>query len=196
MKKTVFALAALFATMGMAQAQSTPAAPERAPLRFLAGLGVSAGGDDLATASYTNGSSQDIKAGGGVYFTTGMDYRLSPEFSVQGTINFHVDDTNAKNGSIKFQRFPVEVLGYYHATPQFRIGGGLRYTMSPKLSSSGAAAGLNIGFDNTTSSVVEGEYFFSPNFGMKVRYVNETFKAHGYRDVKANHVGISGNFYF
>ena len=65
MKKIVFALTTLFATMGAAQAQG-PASP---PLHFLAGLGVSGGGDDLATARYTNGSSDNIKAGGGVYFT-------------------------------------------------------------------------------------------------------------------------------
>jgi outer membrane protein W len=192
MNKTAFALAAMIATMGLAQAQTaTPA-----PTHFLAGLGVSAGGDDLATASFTNGSSQDIKAGGGVYFTAGVDYRLSSDFAIQATVNFHVDDTNAKNGSIKFQRFPLELLGYYNLNSQWRIGGGVRYTTSPKLSSSGAASGLNVQFDDTTSGVLEAEYFWTPNFGMKMRYVNETFKARGYRDVKANHAGISANYYF
>ncbi len=192
MKKIVLALASMFVTMGAAQAQNVTAAP----LHFLAGLGVSAGGDDLATAKYTNGDSQNIKAGGGVYFTAGADYRLSPEFSIQGTLNFHVDDTNAKNGSVKFQRFPVEIIGYYHVNNEWRIGGGVRYTSGAKLSSSGAASGLDIKFDNAVSGVLEAEYFWSKNFGMKMRYVNETFKAPHYHDVKANHVGISGNFYF
>ncbi|NVM77965.1 hypothetical protein FHW83_003789 [Duganella sp. SG902] len=151
---------------------------------------------DLATARYTNGKSQDIKAGGGVYFTAGADYRVSPEFSIQGTLNFHVDDTNADNGSIKFKRFPVEVLGYYHLNNQWRIGAGVRYTSGAKLSSSGAAAGLNVKFDNAVSGVLEAEYFWTPSFGMKMRYVNETFKKSGYEDVKANHVGISANYYF
>lgn len=192
MKKIVFALSTLCATMGAAHAQG----PVANPLHFLAGLGVSTGGDDLATAKYTNGSSQNIKAGGGVYFTAGADYRLSQAFSIQGTVNFHVDDTNAKNGSIKFQRFPVELMGYYHVNNQWRIGAGVRYINGAKLSSSGAAAGLETKFDNTTSGVVEAEYFWTPNFGMKMRYVNETFKTTGYQDVKANHVGISANYYF
>jgi hypothetical protein len=192
MKKIVFILSALFATMGAAQAQS----PVSTPVHYFAGLGVSGGGDDLATAKYTNGSSQDIKAGGGVYFTAGANYRLNPKFSIQGTFNFHVDDTNAKNGNIKFQRFPIEVLGYYHVNNDWRVGGGVRYISGAKLSSSGAAAGLEIKFDNAVSGVVEAEYFWSPQFGMKMRYVNETFKASGYRDVKANHVGISANYYF
>ena len=192
MKKIVFALTAVLATMGAAQAQ----AQNPAPLRFLAGLGVSAGGDNLASARYTDGKSQDIKAGGGVYFTAGADYRINPQFSVQGTVNFHIDDTNASNGSIKFKRFPIEVLGYYHVNNDWRIGGGLRYVSGAKLSSSGAAAGMETKFDNTVSGVIETEYFWTPQFGMKMRYVNETFKSPYNRDVKANHVGISANYYF
>lgn len=192
MKKIVFAVTALLASMGAAHAQT--AAPS--PVRFLAGLGFSAGGDDLATAKYTNGSSQTIKAGGGFYFTAGADYRLSEEFSVQGTLNFHVDDTRATNGSITFKRFPVEVLGYYHVNDAWRVGGGLRYVSGAKLSSSGAADGIDAKFDNTVSAVAEVEYFWMPKFGMKMRYVKETFKAPGIPDVKGNHFGISGNYYF
>jgi opacity protein-like surface antigen len=194
MKNIVFAATALFATIGAAQAQSQLASPS--PVRFLVGMGVSAGGDDLATATYTNGHSQDIKAGGGVYFTGGVNYRVNQEFSIQGTANFHIDSTTARNGSITFRRFPVELMGYYHLNDAWRVGAGVRYVSSPKLSSSGAADGIDFEFDNTTSGVVEVEYFWIPRVGMKMRYVKETFKAPGIREVKGNHFGISGNFYF
>jgi hypothetical protein len=186
----------MFVSLGAAQAQATATPPAKSPVRVLVGLGATFGGDNLATAAFTNGSHQDIKAGSGFVFTTGLDYRLSPEFSVQGTLNFHVDDTDATNGSIKFQRFPVEFLGYFHPNSQWRIGGGVRYVNSPKLSSSGAAAGFNLKFDNTTSGVVEAEYFWSEKVSVKMRYVNEAFKAKGYGEVKANHFGVSGNAYF
>ena len=195
MKKFVAVIAALFATMGAAQAQMAPV--EASPLRFMAGLGASFGGDNLATAVYTNGNKQDIKAGSGVYFTAGTNYRVNPAFSLQASINFHVDDTHANNGNIKFQRFPIELLAYYHFNEQFRLGGGVRYVSSAKLSSGGVAAGLDVEFDNTTSGVVEGEYFFTPQIGMKLRYVKESFKAARVRgDIKADHVGISANYYF
>jgi opacity protein-like surface antigen len=193
MKKIVIFIAMAIATLSVAQAQTVSPAP--APLHFLAGIGVSAGGEELANVHYTNGSSQTIRAGGGVYFTGGLDYRISPEFSLQATANFHVDDTHARNGSIRFQRFPLELLGYYHAGPQWRVGGGVRYVTNAKLTSSGDAAGPDYKFDNSTSAVVEVEYFWTPKFGMKVRYVNEPLKAYG-QDVRGNHVGISGNFYF
>lgn len=193
MKKIVFAIAAVL-TAGFAQAQMVPVEPK--PLSFLVGAGLSVGGDNLATAEYTNGDSTDIKAGSGLYLTAGVNYRFHPQFSMQASVNFHVDDTNAKNGSIKFQRFPIEFLGYYHVNEQWRVGGGVRYVSGAKLSSSGVASGLDLEFDNTTSGVVEAEYMYSPRLGIKMRYVNETFKAARIKDVKANHVGVSANFYF
>jgi hypothetical protein len=86
-------------------------------------------------------------------------------------------------------------MGYYHGGPQWRVGGGLRYVTNAKLSGSGAGAIDEVKFDNTTSAVIEAEYFWFPKFGMKVRYVNESLKTNG-QDVRGNHVGISGNFYF
>jgi len=194
MKNLSIAIAALLTVSSLAQAQTF--APQPAPLRFVAGLGVSGGGDKLAHVDYTNHTSQNINAGSGVYFTGGVDYRVSPEFSVQATANFHVDNTSASNGDIRFQRFPFELIGYFHANDKFRVGGGLRYTTGAKLSSSGVASAPDLKYDDTTSAVVEGEYFFNPRTGVKLRYVNETFKAPGYKDTRANHFGLSGNLYF
>jgi hypothetical protein len=194
MKKIVLAFTAMFAMLGAAQAQM--AAPAPSPARFLVGMGLSGGGDELASASYTNGTTINLHAGGLIYFTAGVDYHFTPEFSLQGTVNYHVDRANANNGDIKFERFPIELIGYYQPNPSWRVGGGVRYTTSPKLSSSGVASGLDISFDNTTSAVIETEYFTSPRVGFKLRYVNETFKARGYKDVDGSHVGLSANYYF
>lgn len=195
MKKIVLALSTVLATLGSAHAQTiTQAAPS--PLRFLVGMGISAGGDKLATARYTDGSNVNLHAGGLVYFTAGADYHFTPNFSLQGTVNYHVDQANADNGDIKFQRFPVELIGYYQPNPSWRIGGGVRYTSNPKLRSSGAASGLDTDFDSTTGAVIETEWFTSPRLGVKLRYVNEKFKPHGYEEIDGSHVGLSINYYF
>lgn len=107
-----------------------------------------------------------------------------------------MDQANAKNGDIKFQCFPVELIGYYHLRPSWRVGGGVRYATSPKLSSGGVAFSLDAKFDDSTSAVVEAEYFSSPNVGFKLRYVNEKYKSRGFEDVDSSHVGISANYYF
>lgn len=194
MNKKILVAALLSAALGAVQAQTTVVEPS--PARFLVGMGLSGGGDKLVSARYTDGDTVNLHGGGLIYFTAGVDYRFTPEFSLQGTVNYHVDQANARNGDIKFQRFPVELIGYYHPNPSWRVGGGVRYAASPKLSSSGVASGLDAKFDDATSAVVEAEYFSSPNVGFKLRYVNEKYKSRGFEDVDGSHVGISANYYF
>jgi hypothetical protein len=208
MKNTLIACAALFATLGTAQAQIypqvypqtyliLPAPPPPSPARFLVGMGLSGGGDELASARAPNGSTEHIHAGGLVYFTAGIDYHFTPQFSLQGTINYHVDSASTGNGGdIRFERFPIELIGYYQPNPLFRVGGGVRYTSSPTLTGSSVASNRDLSFDNTTSAVVEAEYFADPEFGIKLRYVHETFKARGVGQVDGSHVGLSLNYYF
>ncbi len=196
MKKTVFALVA-FAIASSSHAQV--AAPPAKAVRGFIGIGATAGGDKLATAEYTNGDTASIRAGSGVYFTGSMEFRINEQFSAQASVNFHVDDQSARNGSLKFQRFPIEAMAFYHIDQQWKIGTGLRYVTGAKLSGSGAGEIDDLKFDNTLSGVVEAEYMFTPQVSVKVRYVNEKFEVkreYGHGEVKANHVGVSGNFYF
>lgn len=197
MKKTLITLA-LLAAASAVHAQEVQNAPAN-PVSGFVGLGVTGGGKKLATADYTDGSSGNIKSGGGVYFTGGLDIQITEQFSAQTSINFHVDNQSAENGSIKFQRFPIEALAFYHINQNWKIGTGLRYVMGAKLSGSGAADMDDLKFKNTLSGVVEAEYMFSPQLSVKMRYVNEKFKVkddYYEGEVKGNHVGISGNFYF
>ena len=198
MKQLVLALSTVIATLGAAQAQNAVPLPPMSADRphFLLGMGISGGGDKLVSARYTDGSSVNLHAGGLVYFTAGVDYRITPTFSMQTTISYHVDQANARNGDIKFQRFPVEVIGYYQPNPSWRVGGGVRYANDPKLHGSGVVSDLDAKFESSTGAVIEAEWFSSPNVGFKLRYVNEKYKQLGYEDVDGSHVGVSANFYF
>jgi hypothetical protein len=188
----VGALALLTATSAFAQQ-----APSEKPLSFVAGFGITVGGDKLATAQYTNGTSQKITAGGIFQFHGGAEYRINPEFSVQGTVGYHADSTSGTNGSITFSRIPVELIGYFHSNDQWRVGAGARFVNNIELSSSGVASGINDKYDNAVGGVFEVEYFTSKKFGLKVRYVKETYKSTVYNyEVDASHVGFFGNFYF
>jgi opacity protein-like surface antigen len=194
MKKTVFAIALAMASLTSAHAQTAT----QNPLRFVAGLGVTGGGDKLVTAHFDDGSAINIKAGNGVVFHGGVDYQINPQFSFQGTFGYHVDDTPAaRNGSVKFQRFPMEVLGYFHPAPQWRVGGGVRYASSPKLKGGGFGSGVEFKFDNSISGLVEAEYLYGDNLGFKLRYVSEKFEVKGIPgSVSGNHVGLLANYYF
>jgi opacity protein-like surface antigen len=199
MKKIAFAFAIAVASLGMAQAQTFVQVQDVAtkPLRFVAGAGLTYGGERIVTARYTNGDAMDIDGGGSVALLVGLDYRVNPQFSVQGTIGYHVDNAAGTNGDIRFERVPFELLGYYHVNDKVRVGGGLRYVTGTSLRTNGVADIGNYEFKDTTSPVAEIEYLYSPQLGFKLRYVNDKFKFRDFDDtVRGDHVGALVNFYF
>ena len=207
MKTIAFALAFSLAALNAAQAQTTEPVPAAAPavqyepvgakpLRFVVGAGLTHGGDKLATVYYEDGFDINIRGGGTVALLAGLDYRISPEFSVQGTVGYHVDNASARNGDTRFQRIPFELLGYYHVNDKVRVGGGLRWVTGTEFRSSGASDIGDYEFKDTTSAVVELEYLFTPQIGVKLRYVNDEFKEKSFGGkVKGDHVGLFANFY-
>lgn len=87
------------------------------PLRFYGGMGLTLGGDKIASVTYTNGSESDINAGHGVQPSGGIDYRWSETFSMQMSIGYNVSGAFADNGDVSFSRWPIEVLGYLRTRP-------------------------------------------------------------------------------
>jgi outer membrane protein W len=192
MKHTFAACAISLAFVTVAQAQTA------APVRFLVGAGINAGGDKLATTRHSNADSSKISAGGGVQLLAGVDYRVNQQVSLQANIGVHAHYTSeASPGNANFKRIPVELLAYYHLDAAWRVGGGARLLSSPKLTGSGAAAYMDREFKNTVGLVLEAEYFVSSNFGVKVRAVSEKYESKiGNGDVSGNHVGLFGSYYF
>jgi hypothetical protein len=191
------AVAALGAGAGAAQAQDTSAASER-EIQGVASFGLTGGGKTLAEVQYTDGHTQSIKSGGLVELKLGLQYRSTGSpVATQLTVGYHIDDTNASNGSVRFSRYPVELLGYWHINDNVRLGGGLRWTLNPKLSLSGEAGSGSLGFKSSLGYVLEGEYLFSPRWGLSLRGVRETYNPDGpVGEVSGNHVGLRFNFYF
>lgn len=195
MKTTLLGVALLLLTTGAAQA----ADPQR-PVRFLLGAGVTFGGDRLATINFTNGDTQNLRAGQLYAVNGGVEFRLAESVSAQATVGYHADSSSyASNGSIRFRRFPVELLAHYLLDDRWRIGGGLRFVNNIELRGRGVAASdVFIDFKNAVGGLVEVEYRFSRLIGLKVRGVAEEYKARGAftGTADANHIGIYTNFYF
>jgi hypothetical protein len=199
MKKLVLACALAGASLGAAQAQTFVPVEDLAakPLRFVFGAGLTLGGDKIATGFYDDDSEFNIKAGDSIALQAGIDYRVNPQFSVQGTIGYHVDQARADNGHLRFDRIPLELLGYYHVSEKVRVGGGLRYVTNVSFSSSGASDVGDYDFTDSTGAVAEIEYAYSPRVGFKLRYANDKFKEKISRTpVKGDHVGVFVNVYF
>jgi hypothetical protein len=186
------------AALTLAAAFNAQAADAASPFKFVVGAGLTFGGDTLATAQFSDGSSEDIKAGGLFHLYGGIEYRLGDQVSLQANVGYHIDDSSAaSNGGLRFSRVPVELLGYYHVNDKFRIGGGVQVVNGPEVKGSGDLSYINVEFDNSVGPVIEGEYMFSPQIGMKLRYVSHTFKVKNTSiEADGNHVGVMFNFYF
>jgi hypothetical protein len=160
------------------------------------GATLTGGGEKLATVTYTNGTSQNIKSGGLLHIFGGVEFVATDAFSLQATVGYHVDDSNAKNGSVKFSRVPVEVLGFWKAADTWRLGLGLRKTSSAKLTSSGDASNIgNLKLDSRLGAVLQGEYLFNPSGSVFVRYVGEKYTVNKV-GVSGNHLGLGASFRF
>ena len=92
--------------------------------RPLLGATITGGGETLATVLYTDGSTQEVRSGGLVHLFAGIEYQ-GAGFAVQANVGHHVDDTSGRNGSVKFARVPVELLGFWRVSDSIRLGGRL-----------------------------------------------------------------------
>lgn len=186
------ALLGVLSCMTMAaNAQSTDR-----PLRLVLGGGLTGGGDKLVTVDYVDRPSESIHAGGLVHLYVGAEYRFTQKVSAQVNVGYHVSDiTPADNGSLTFSRVPVEVLGHYAVTPQWRLGGGLRFVDSIELEGTGILRGSEQ-FKPSTGLVLEAEYMMTPSAGIKIRGTSERYTSKAYGDsVSGNHVGVYASFY-
>jgi len=188
MKKPLITAALALAAVAGAQAQ------ERT-VRGVLGMGVTGGGDTLATVVYTDGSTDSIKAGGLVHLYGGAEFRVAPQFTLQANVGYHVDRTSGySNGSIRFSRYPIELLGHFAVAPSVRLGGGARFVNNAKIDTSGVLSGTRVEFDNTVGGVIEAEWLVLPSLGLKARYVSERYKINGV-SFDGNHGGFYVSWY-
>jgi hypothetical protein len=167
-------------------------------VRPFLGLGVSFGGDKLAGVTYTNGSTANLHAGGTTDFRAGIDWRApGSKFGVQASVGYFTDKANASNGSISFNRTPLEVMGNWMVGDSYRAGFGLRRVGNGKLSGSGAGSNLgSTSFKGSTGLLGEWEWLYGQNVGIAVRYVSEKYTAPNGVKVDGSHGGFRLNYYF
>lgn len=190
----------LLAAGALALAAATAAAQPQAqrPLRGIVGFGITGGGDKLATVQWSNGESTNIRAGGQFELRAGVDVKLGESpFTLTATAAWFVQRAGGTNGSVTFERFPLELLGTWRAAENLRLAAGLRRAGEGKLKGRGAAS--NIGtttFSSSTGVVVEGEWLFARIYGLALRYVGEEYKAPNGQKADGSHVGLRFSVYF
>jgi opacity protein-like surface antigen len=188
MKKFVCAASLAAALMALA-----PAARAEDSKRggWLTQLDLDFGGDDLARLSFTNGDSQNVKAGQGVAFGLGGWFRPadSTPFELQALLGYKVVFTAAENADIKVTRTTFQLNGIYRFTNDWYVGGGLAHHMGPKLDGDGFFE--NVDFDDATG--------FTAEFGWRwigLHYTKMDYSSPGFEDVDASHVGVRFTYRF
>lgn len=150
-------------------------AEESFKLNYLLTFGHSFGGATLLKLNYTDGTTQNLKAGGGNYFAVGAQVqmvRYPVDFSL--TVGEHVDKDHAVDAEIRYTRVPLEAIGYARLDRRWRAGLGLRYLIKDQLSAN--VRGTDYGtikFQNSTGLIVDTDYWFNNNFGLGLRYVKD-----------------------
>ena len=190
----------LLCGMAFALAAGSAAADQQRPVRFLLGTGLTFGGDRLVTILYTDGETENLRAGELYAINAGLEFRLADNVSAQATIGYHADSSSyTSEGRVRFRRYPLELIGHFHVDDRWRVCGGLRFVNNIELTGKGVAlANVQVDFKNAVGALVEVEYRAARNIGIKVRGVAEEYEAKGAftGTADANHLGLYVNFYF
>ncbi len=130
-----------------------------ADLDFLAELGIHVGGDDLITATFTDGSTAKIKAGEVLALDLGVAWDMGMmEGRVTGGWKF--DSISAVDGDIDFSRFTHQFILLFK-TGDWRFGGGYAYHFDVEIDGSGAASVADSEFDDALGWTAQMNYFFT-----------------------------------
>lgn len=189
----------LGAAMASSVAANAAAAEPASPFRLLLGGGVTYGGDNLISRRFIDDSDDTFKAGGLVQLYGGGEYKLSDTLTFQNTIGYRANQEKiVSGGKVRFTSIPVDLLLLYSVSPNMRFGGGVQLAGKPELKGSGGASRIGQKYDTAAGAIVEGEYLFTPNLGLKLRYVSEKFKPSddGGAKIDGSHAGLLFSYYF
>jgi hypothetical protein len=170
-------LACVLALPARAQVGVPPLpAPAREFFPVLAG-GLTWGGEKLATAVFEDDSTQSIRAGGLVQAGGGLLWQPAyVPFALQATVNYHVDSVTAANGELRFSRYPIELLLFNTAVPNWRFGGGARFVTNARLKVDEPGANAKLRYRDTIGAVAEFGYRFAWNGWVNFRLTAERYE--------------------
>lgn len=166
--------------VALLSARSTSASPELGgELR----MQMNAGGDTLATVTYTDGSKSALKLG--TYFTAALGGSITPfragahAFDIQGLVGWSTWSTGPENTDdrLALSRFPLELLGCYRwrlpvSGPwEVRVAGGASYQLIGSASGTGSLDNISVDVDNALGWVADVGVVWGI-VGMGVRYTN------------------------
>jgi hypothetical protein len=182
------------ASLALVASVAAPAAAQ-GRVRGLVRLGGDFGGDPVLQFQYSDGSSPDVPAGGGLLFSGGAAMQLlgtdrqALDIQASAGVKYRTIPP-ATNQNATWIRFPVEGLLMYRTPFGLRAGGGVAMHFANVLEASGAALNDRIEFKSAPGFVVQSEYGFG-KWAVDLRYTAMKYEVAkgGTGTVSANSLG-------
>ena len=157
-------------------------------------LGFTVGGDVVSKLTRSDGTIRQISAGGLYQAGIGALYRYPTiPFSIELTLNYHVDSDYNGNDNASFRRTPLEALVYFNGVDRFRIGAGMRRVYDARATSTINGVTEKYTFKNAQGSIVEIGYEVRPYGWVNLRYVKEHYLVDTYSTTGGTTQGLSGS---
>ncbi len=141
-----------------------------AEVDFIASIGLHSGGDDVVEVLFTDGSSEDIKAGEFLTLEFGAAWDMG-NIEARATGGWKIDSISATNGDLDFSRLTGQLL-FLYALDEWRFGGGATYHFNVELDGGGVASIASAEFDDALGYVAEVDYYFSEKAYVGLQYTD------------------------
>jgi len=141
-------------------------------------FGFGMGGDKVASATYTNGDTDDLTTAGGISFEGGVAIDSGNKLETQLLGGYKFDSTSAKNGDITMSRFYLSAIEMYRFG-KVAVGAGVTYHLTPELSSSGDVSGIKADFKSAVGPIVQAAYNFKKGYAVGLKATILDYKVEG-----------------
>ena len=189
--------------VSLAMTVSSTNAEAQGRVQALARFGADFGGDRVMQFQYSDGSSPDVEAGGGVLAAGGARMRLlgsvQQGLDVEGTVGVKYRTIPpATNQEATWIRFPLEGMLMYRTPFGLRAGGGVTMHYRNVLEASGSALNTRLEFKSTPGYVLQTAYGFGDKWALDVRYTALKYEVSkgGSGTVSANSLGAGLSYAF
>lgn len=192
MRAAMLCLGLLAATAVQASAQG---------IRGFLRVGADFGGDAVVQFQYDDGTTPDVKAGGGLSALAGLAIPLlqSSGQALEGQLAAGLKYRTippVSNQTAKWLRVPVEGLLFYRMPSGLRLGGGVAIHAANVLEAEGAALDSRVEFTPKPGAVLQAEYLWQ-RFSIDLRYTIMSYEVDGVdATVNANSFGAGVSFLF
>lgn len=185
-----------------APAKSAPVqvVPVRGQLRGVVRVAGDYGGEKVGEFQYSDGSTPDVIAGGGLLATIGAAYTMATkgahsfDAQVEAGVKYRTIPP-ADNQSASWMRFPVEGLLFWRTPVGLRLGAGATVHLHNVLSASGDVLNDKVEFENTPGVLLQAEYI-RRNVAFDLRYTAMKYSVSNAGSLDASSIGAGLSFFF